>query len=80
MNKPTTLKVKELQEGIIEQINKAGLHVAIVKPIIQEINVLIQQEYERTYKQELEQYKKEQEGEVEQHTVPNEELEDNTPE
>lgn len=79
MDKPIILKVQELQKGIIDQINKAGLHVAIIKPIIQEINVLIQQEYEQVYKKELEQYKKKQEGEVEQHTVPNEELEDNTP-
>jgi Mg/Co/Ni transporter MgtE len=75
MNKPLTVAVEQLKQDLINKINEASLHIALVKPVVDELKRLLDQEYERVYRQELVQYLKQEKEEVEQKTVPNEEAE-----
>jgi Mg/Co/Ni transporter MgtE len=75
MNKPLTVAVEQLKQDLINKINEASLHIALVKPVVDELKRLLDQEYERVYRQELVQYSKQEKEEVEQKTVPNEEAE-----
>lgn len=75
MNKPLTVAVEQLKQDLINKINEASLHIALVKPVVDELKRLLDQEYERVYRQELAQYSKQEKEEVEQKTVPNEEAE-----
>lgn len=66
MEKPVTVATEELRGQLIANINNSGLHVALIKPIIDELKQVIDLEYGRVYKKELKQYQnetKEPEGE-----------------
>ncbi len=55
--KPLTVIIEELKGKMIETINEAQIHIAIVKPIVDEIKREIDMQYEMAFKQEAEMYK-----------------------
>lgn len=72
MNKPLSVAVEDLKQSLIKTINEANLHIALIKPIIEELKRLVDQEYKKVYEQELSLYLKEVNKPIEQTTVPNE--------
>lgn len=75
MNKPITLAIEDLEKDLVSVINGAGLHIAVIKPIVDKIKVSVDNEYQRTKQKEEEEYARSQEV-PEQEVVPNEEIEE----
>ncbi|MFY9263785.1 MAG: hypothetical protein WAO49_09175 [Arcanobacterium sp.] len=55
--KPLTVIIEELKGKMIETINEAQIHIAIVKPIVDELKREIDMQYKMAFKQEAEMYK-----------------------
>lgn len=55
--KPITVLVEELKQRLIEDVNGANLHIVLIKPIVEEVNLMVQNKYQQVYQQELQQYK-----------------------
>lgn len=58
MEKPITVQIKEIKEQIIKVLNESRVHVAIMKPIIDDIKMEVDRQYQMVEEQEAEQYKK----------------------
>lgn len=61
MEKPLTLQIEELRGNILDQINNSGLHIAVIKPTIEEIAHMVSMEYQGTYNIEKQQYEQSRE-------------------
>lgn len=56
MDKPTSLIIKELKEGIVKQINESKLPLCVVEMIVKDIHSVIQKEATRIYFSEKKEY------------------------
>lgn len=75
MSKPITIAIEDLEKDLVNVINGAGLHIAVIKPIVDKIKISVDNEYQRTKQKEEEEYARLQEV-PEQTVVPNEEIEE----
>ena len=73
MDKPIMIKAEEFRESLIRSINNSGLHVMIVKYILDDIRHIVDEEYRKALNREIQEYQSNKV--VEQQTIPNEELE-----
>lgn len=73
MDKPIMIKAEEFRENLIRSINNSGLHVMIVKYILDDIRRIVDEEYRKALSREIQEYQSNKV--VEQQTIPNEELE-----
>lgn len=75
MSKPITIAIEDLEKNLVNVINGAGLHIAVIKPIVDKIKASVDNEYQRTKQKEEEEYARLQE--VPEKTVAsNEEIEE----
>lgn len=61
MNKPVTVQIRELKEQLIKILNESQVHVALMKPIIDEIKAEVDRQYVMTEEHEMKEYKKSKE-------------------
>ena len=74
MNKPITVQIRETKEALIKVLNDSKMHVAILKPILDELKAEVDRQYTMTEEQETKEYKKAQQG-VKQEVKENHEVE-----
>ena len=74
MSKPITIAIEDLEKDLVSVINGAGLHIAVIKPIVDKIKASVDNEYERTKQKEEEEYARSQEVPV-QEVIDNKEVE-----
>ena len=74
MNKPITVQIRETKEALIKVLNDSKMHVAILKPILDELKAEVDRQYAMTEEQETKEYKKAQQG-VKQEVKENHEVE-----
>ena len=74
MNKPITVQIRETKEALIKVLNDSKMHVAILKPILDELKAEVDRQYAMTEEQETKEYKKAQQG-VKQEVKKNHEVE-----
>lgn len=73
MDKPIMIKAEEFRENLIRSINNSGLHIMIVKYILDDIRRIVDEEYRKALNKEIQEYQSNKV--VEQQTIPNEEFE-----
>ena len=74
MNKPITVQIRETKEALIKVLNDSKMHVAILKPILDELKAEVDRQYAMTEEHETKEYKKAQQG-VKQEVKENHEVE-----
>ncbi len=74
MNKPITVQIRETKEALIKVLNDSKMHVALLKPILDELKAEVDRQYAMTEEQETKEYKKAQQG-VKQEVKENHEVE-----
>jgi hypothetical protein len=72
MNKPITVQIKETKEAVLKALNESKLHVALLKPIVDEIKQDVDRHYHFTEKQEMDAYQKALKEDIKQETKPRE--------
>lgn len=73
MNKPVIVAMEDLENTIVNAINNANLHIAVIKSIVDKVKLSVDKEYLKTRKKEQEQYANDKEI-PEQEVIPNEKI------